>query len=288
MISAKSKCDWSVAMRRFLLVAAILGTAASAQAADMPDFLRGSFTAPVARTNWQGVYIGGQASYGAADMDFTNSGQDLLKKLLNNVDVEQQFNISSWPLQTKTNTQNSGFGGFLGYNSQWTDVVVGVELNYVHGKFFNSSQGSQARTFFFPTDYQTTAFVSSSSSMTITDFGSLRVRGGYALGCFLPYLFGGVALGQANINRSASYDLKYTYVGSQIPRLPDIPVVGTLSDSLSDTANAHFIYGYSGGLGIDMMLFANLFVRAEWEYMRFTAPVDTTVNTVRAGIGYKF
>ena len=37
-----------------------------------------------------------------------------------------------------------------------------------------------------------------------------------------------------------------------------------------------------------MMLFANLFVRAEWEYMRFTAPVDTTVNTVRAGIGYKF
>ena len=40
-------------MRRFLLVAAIVGTATAAQAADMPDFLRGSFTAPVARTNWQ-------------------------------------------------------------------------------------------------------------------------------------------------------------------------------------------------------------------------------------------
>ena len=56
-------------MRRFLLVAAIVGTATATQAADMPDFLRGSFTAPVARTNWQGVYIGGQASYGAADGD---------------------------------------------------------------------------------------------------------------------------------------------------------------------------------------------------------------------------
>jgi opacity protein-like surface antigen len=285
MIDAKSECDGSVAMRRFLLVAAIVGTATAAQAADMPDFLRGSFTAPVARTNWQGFYIGGQASYGAADMDFTNSGQDLLKKLLNNVDVEQQFNISSWPLQQKTNTQNSGFGGFFGYNAQWTDVVVGVELNYVHGKFTNSSSGSQARTFFFPTDYQTQAFVSSSSAMTITDFGSLRVRGGYALGCFLPYLFGGVALGQANINRRADYTLFYQYVGTQNPRLPDI---GPVSNSLTDDANAHFIYGYSGGLGIDMMLFANLFVRAEWEYMRFTAPVDTTVNTVRAGIGYKF
>jgi opacity protein-like surface antigen len=290
MISAKSECDWSVAMRRFLLVAAaILGAAANAQAADMPDFLRGSFTAPVARTNWQGVYIGGQASYGAADMDFTNSGKDLLEKLLNNVDIQDKFKISDWPLQSKTSTQNSGFGGFFGYNAQWTDVVVGVELNYIHGKFFNSSGGSQSRTFMFPTDYQTSATIKADSSMLIRDYGSLRVRGGYVWGCFLPYLFGGVALGQADINRSASYDIKYKYVGTQIPPLPDLPAgPGSFKDSISDNANSHFLYGYSGGLGIDMMLFANLFVRAEWEYLRFTAPVDTTVNTVRAGIGYKF
>jgi outer membrane immunogenic protein len=276
-------------MRRFLLVAAMVATATATQAADMPDFLRGSFTAPVARTNWQGFYIGGQASYGAADMDFTNSGQDLLKKLLNNIDVENQFNISSWPLQEKTSTQNSGFGGFLGYNAQWTDVVVGVELNYIHGKFFNSSTGSQGRSFFFPTDYLTTATITSSSSMNVRDYGSLRVRGGYALGCFLPYLFGGVALGQADINRVASYDLRYKYIGTQVPPLPDLPSDGSsFRKSLPDDANAHFIYGYSGGLGVDMMIFANLFLRAGWEYMRFTAPVDTTINTVRAGIGYKF
>src|SRR3954447_14818042 len=143
MIDAKSECDGSVAMRRFLLVAAMVATATGSQAADMPDFLRGSFTAPVAaRTNWQGFYVGGQASYGAADMDFANSGQDLLKKLLNNVDIQQQFNISKWPLQSKTSTQNNGYGGFFGYNAQWTDVVAGVELNYVHGKFFNANSGS--------------------------------------------------------------------------------------------------------------------------------------------------
>src|SRR5437868_9044531 len=116
-------------MRRFLLAAVILGTASVAQAADMPDFLRGSLVPSVAaRPNWQGAYIGGQASYGAADMDFTNSGQDLLKKLLNQVDVEEKFKISEWPLQTKVSTRNSGFGGFVGYNAQWTDVVAGVEL----------------------------------------------------------------------------------------------------------------------------------------------------------------
>src|SRR3954468_14715970 len=273
-------------MRRVLFAAAMFGAATAAQAADMPDFLRGSLVPMVsARPNWQGFYVGGQASYGAADMDFTNSGQDLLKKLLNNVDLQDKFDISSWPLQSKTSTQNSGFGGFFGYNAQWTDVVVGVEMNYIHGKFFNSSHGSQSRTFMFPTDYQTSATIKSDSSMLIRDYGSLRVRGGYAWGCFLPYMFGGVALGQADINRRADVQLAYRYVGTQNPRLPDILPP---PDSLTDNANAHFLYGYSGGLGIDMMLFANLFVRAEWEYMRFTAPVDTTVNTVRAGIGYKF
>jgi opacity protein-like surface antigen len=29
-------------------------------------------------------------------------------------------------------------------------------------------------------------------------------------------------------------------------------------------------------------------MRAEWEYVRFTSSVDTSVNTVRAGLGYKF
>jgi opacity protein-like surface antigen len=29
-------------------------------------------------------------------------------------------------------------------------------------------------------------------------------------------------------------------------------------------------------------------MRAEWEYLRFTEVVDTSVNTVRVGLGYKF
>ena len=52
--------------------------------------------------------------------------------------------------------------------------------------------------------------------------------------------------------------------------------------------NSHLVYGYSAGLGVDVMLCAGLFMRAEWEYLRFTAPVDTSVNTARVGLGYKF
>jgi opacity protein-like surface antigen len=275
-------------MRRLLLAAVIFGAAPSAYAADMPDFpvLRGSLPDGLGtvRTVWEGFYIGGQASYGSGDMDFQNSGKDLLQRLLNNIDVESQFNLSNWPLGGKTSTQNSGFGGFLGYNLQSGDVVYGVEVNYIHGKFYGASSGSQGRSFNFPANYLTSAFVSSNSSMNITDFGSLRVRAGYSFGSFLPYAFAGVAMGRADIRRNASYDLHYQYIGTQIPPLPDLAGSGTLSDN----ANAHFIYGYAAGLGIDMMIFDGLFLRAEWEYLRFTAPVDATINTVRAGLGYRF
>ena len=45
---------------------------------------------------------------------------------------------------------------------------------------------------------------------------------------------------------------------------------------------------YSGGLGVDINLIGGLFMRAEWEYARFTSSVDTSINNVRAGLGYKF
>ena len=99
--------------------------------------------------------------------------------------------------------QNIGYGGFVGYNFQFAEAIIGVELNYTHGNFFGSSTGSQSRVFQFPTNYVTYATASSSASMKITDYGSLRVRGGYAIDCFLPYGFVSVAMGQANINRRA-------------------------------------------------------------------------------------
>ena len=276
-------------MRRFLLVAVMCGAASVAQAADMPDlpFLRGSFTdgLSTATVNWGGGYIGGHVSHGAADMDFTNSGQDLLAKLLNNVDLESQFDISKWPLLGKAHMQSSGYGGFIGYNFQFTEAIIGVELNYTHGNFFGANSGSQSRVFQFPTNYVTQATASSSASMKLTDYGSLRARAGYPLDNFLPYGFVGLALGQANINRRADVDLRYQYVGSATPPLPNYGGAW----GMTDNANSQFIMGFAGGAGIDIMLYAGLFLRAEWEHLRFSAKnVETSVNTVRAGLGYKF
>ena len=277
-------------MRRLLLVAAMMGAACVAQAADMPDLpiLRGGFTDGLTTNNvyWGGAYIGGHASYGAADMDFTNSGKDLLEKLLNNVDLQSQFNISNWPLAGKAHMQNSGFGGFIGYNYQFTEAVIGIELNYTHGDLFGASGGQQGRSFMYPAGYLSTADVSSSASMKLTDYGSLRGRAAYPLGNFLPYGFLGLGMAQANINRRADATLEYTYVGSAVPPLPNI---GPNHHSLTDNANSQFILGFAGGAGIDIMLYAGLFLRAEYEHLRFSAKnVETSVNTVKAGLGYKF
>ena len=118
--------------------------------------------------------------------------------------------------------------------------------------------------------------------MRLTDYGSLRVRGGYAVGSFLPYAFVGVAMGQADINRRADATLDYLYVGTN--GLPNYSASGFLTDN----ANSHFVTGFAAGLGFDWMLCAGLFLRAEWEYLRFTSTVDTSVNTARLGLGYKF
>ena len=61
------------------------------------------------------------------------------------------------------------------------------------------------------------------------------------------------------------------------------------SGFLTDNANSHLIYGYSAGIGVDMMLMCGP-VHARRMGISFASPptVDTNVNTVRVGLGYKF
>lgn len=274
-------------MRRFLLVAVMCGAASFAEAADMPDlpFLRGSFTEGLSSTavNWQGFYLGGHAAYGTSNMNFTDSTRTVAARLMDGLEMEQVQRISSWPIMGKVSTHGHGFGGFAGYNSQWGDVVIGLELNYTHGKFGGSQTGSMSRFFTLPSGYTVSATYQGTAQMNISDMGTLRARAAYAYGAFLPYVFGGIALGQADIIRTARV------FGTQVnaaaaPGFQNVP----FDVSATDAQYSHLIYGYSFGLGTEVMLISNLFMRAEWEYVRFTSSIDTSINTVRAGLGYKF
>jgi outer membrane immunogenic protein len=275
-------------MRRFLVAAAMFGAVQGAQAADLPDLpvLRGAFPEGLTttKTNWEGYYIGAQAGYGSSDENFNGSTSNMFAALLANNIIESEMGVSRWNLGLgKQSARSSAFGGFAGYNSQWEDVVLGLEASYLHGTFGGAATASR--------ELQSTAVLSdkffhdvraiSSASISITDMATFRGRAGYAYGSFLPYLFGGFALGNANITRSATvYDS--VSLTALSPLFGGPPLIAT------EAAHNHLIYGYSAGLGVDANLIGGLFLRAEWEYIRFTSAVDTSINTVRAGLGYKF
>jgi opacity protein-like surface antigen len=274
-------------MRRFLLAVALCGAVTTAQAADMPDLpiLRGSYTDGLntSRVNWQGFYFGGQGGYGSSDENFSGSNANMLAALLDH-NVIQEMQVSQWNLGLgKQSSRSSAYGAFTGYNWQWDDVVVGLEASYVHGKFggtFTASKelvsGAALSDSFFH-DVR----VDSSASIAISDMATFRARAAYAWGCFLPYAFGGFALGKADISHSVT-------VRDAVSPTISGPFTPLATLNATDAVHNHLVYGYTGGLGVDVNLVGGLFMRAEWEYVRFTSTVDTSINTVRAGLGYKF
>ena len=245
-------------MRRFLAASfMVIGSYGAAYAADPPDLpiLRGPFREPPAtyRTVWQGFYLGGQAGYGASTMDFQDVSADYAT-------------TTTWPGLPGATHRSSSFGGFVGYNAQFEDVLIGIEGNYMHGVFSGAS---------FAERVTPTTTYSSQATMSVKDFGSMRIRGGYVAGNFLPYAFAGLALGRADTSRTI-------FIDQNVP----VDTPRTTVDS-SSTKN-QFVYGVSAGVGVDMMLFGGLFLRAEYEYLQFTSSTPANIHNVRGGVGYKF
>ncbi|CCE03818.1 conserved hypothetical protein [Bradyrhizobium sp. STM 3809] len=264
------------------------GMVTAAQAADLSDLpiLRGSVTDGLnnSRVNWDGYYAGVQGGYGSSDENFNGSTSTMTAAVLANTLIESQMQVSAWNMNLgKQSSRSSGFGGFVGYNSQWDDVVLGVEASYMHGKFGGMASSTRALTSASALSDGNYHSVSStqSSQISIKDMATIRGRAGYALGCFLPYAFFGLALGNADIGQTVTVQdsVSTTQLGTYTALAPL---------SANNIQHNHLIYGYSAGLGVDVNLVGGLFARAEYEYIRFTSTVDTSVNTVRAGLGYKF
>jgi opacity protein-like surface antigen len=280
-------------MRSFLLAAVMCGTMSAASAADLP-ILRGGLTdgLTTSSVNWEGFYIGGQAGYGSSDENFKGSTSNMVAALIAN-NVIQQMGVAQWNQGLgKQSSRTSAFGGFAGYNWQWDDVVLGLEASYLHGSFGGTASATEGPLIGGPlTDtffHQVTA--TSSSTISISDMATFRGRAAYAYGSFLPYAFAGFALGNADITQSATvvdhYGPTFVSATASCSSGAAFPVCYTLN--ATNGLHNHLIYGYTAGLGVDINLVGGLFMRAEWEYVRFTTTVDTNINTVRAGLGYKF
>lgn len=289
-------------MRRFVLAAAMVGMAFGAQAADMSDLpaLRGSYVPPVSTRNWDGWYAGGQASYSAMGADFSKSVVGLTNFIFRDSVLQQP--TSEFGLLPKTTTQGTGFGGFGGRNWQWDDLVFGIEANY---NYFNtlstSTSGFNSLEIVDPPG-QTNPNVTTTYGVTLTgraavqlkDAIAFRARTGWAVGNFLPYVFGAAVVGRMDVSRSVTSTV--TRRDDTTDPLTGVVTLGTTnpvpaqSQTLVEQKTNQFVAGWSGGLGLEYRLWGGLFMRGEWEYMKFLAVKDTVVqaNNLRVGIGYKF
>ena len=265
-----------------------LGLAQPALAADI-GILRGStgYDAPRYQ-NWEGVYFGGQGGVGRGGADFGSDSNALVSNIVRYSWLQGE--VDQWSTAGHADTGSAAqYGGFIGYNAQWGDVVVGLEANYNHTNVSAASGGSLGRYLLSPDkNWQVPVDVTTSAMITLTDFATVRARAGYAFDRFLPYLIGGVAIGKASYGTAAQVSYNQAgeiYVGT-LPNPGNVPLP-SYSASASDGKNNALIYGWTAGFGMDVALTPNIFLRGEYEYIQFSQ-MRLNLNSARAGIGVKF
>ena len=190
--------------------------------------------------NWSGVYVGGQIGYASADADYVyDYGSD------------PDYNYSHDP---------GGFIGgiYAGYNHQFSNgVVLGAEADIIWGDLEDSSVAAEGY-----------------SATTNLDWnGSARVRLGYAMGRFLPYVTGGIAFGH--------FDFEELDEGEPY------------GDGHGD------LVGWTIGAGAEYAVTDNWIVRGEYRYTDFNTEtfvssagdaydLDVDSHDIRLGVAYKF
>jgi opacity protein-like surface antigen len=213
---------------------------------------------------------------------------------------------SQFGLLPKTTMQGTGFGAFVGRNWQWEDLVFGIEANYNYlNSLATSTTGSNTLSFTNPSGetrppnhtYTYVIKLTGTAAVQIKDVVTFRGRAGWATDNFLPYVFGGLAVGRMDASRTVTSavtkrdDVTTTdaFGNTTTTTGPTLPVPAQSLTMREERTNS-FVAGWTGGLGAEYMVWNGVFVRAEWEYIKFLSVKDTVVqsNSLRAGIGYKF
>jgi outer membrane immunogenic protein len=282
-------------MRWVVCVLLVLGLAPQAFAADLDsdsdlDVLRGSEpVGPATFTNWSGFYAGGQGSYSSLLADFSRATQPLVAQSLAELVLETDDMPSKWPVLGKGSADVGGFGGFVGYNSQWQNLILGVEGNFTHSQVTATAAESPilgrvvgAGSLSYLVNLQGTG------SLTLDDYVSLRARAGYILNNFLPYGFIGFVVGDGDYSVTSQIFGQQS-TGTTLPCTPSTTCVNYNFSNSAGKGNV-LLYGFSAGGGLDWALTQQFFLRGEFEFMQFVPINDIVLSTLtgRIGVGVKF
>jgi outer membrane immunogenic protein len=257
--------------------------AGQARAADwLDDTLRGSFSSP-GYVRWDGLHLGAQIGLSNMNTNFGDSTSDQIAYVLRNTTLENEQSPSSWTTLPANTSSGRSYGAFLGYNWQWGEMVVGLDGAYTRfSSLQTSASDSLTRVVTLSDNTTDSVTIDAQSSLKLVDYATLRARAGYAIGQFLPYAVLGVAVGRFSYSRNSTVTVDQTPLGGATQHI----VLPTQTDSKDNAISA----GPLIGLGVDVAVLPNVFLRAEWEYAAFGRVGDmrATNNTGRVGLGVRF
>ena len=267
-----------------LLTAFTTGPAAAQDWLGASD-LRGTFSSMFggSPSYWNGFYFGGDYGHTSMKADFNNAVSGEIAYILRNTTVEDEFAPSNWTALPNKSVTGSSYGAFFGYNWQNDGLVLGFGLTYNHLSGTKAAASDAIARIVTTSDgYKHDLSIYGSSSVHLKDYATIRARAGYPIGRFLPYAFVGAAVGRFSYSSSA------TVIDDITPPSDPEYIVGPITET--DGKGTAYEIGFASGLGVDVQLVPNVFLRGEWEYVAF-APLDhikTYMNSFKGGVGVRF
>jgi outer membrane immunogenic protein len=273
-------------MRFAVFAAALFALPSVASAADygLPPPPEEYEAAPV-QFNWGGIYGGIHAGY--ANTDFK------LEPLAQALAGSAYYAATALEVATSfariDNSSNAGpaYGAFIGYNWDWDGAVIGLEADFTA---FSGMSGYGAmpwdgrRKIIDGIDY--TVASEGDADAELKHLTLLKLRGGVPIGTFMPYGTVGLAIGYQS--------LRANYYSDFVERKLDDDgyPAGVIAYGSKNAAidKSGYTAGLALGAGIDWAVLPNLLLRAEYQYVAFSSfkGMETNVNMVRAGVGFKY
>ncbi|MGJ3265224.1 MAG: hypothetical protein ACFE0R_18530 [Salinarimonas sp.] len=145
------------------LVAGLVTT--SAFAVDLGP-LRGGYGAgglePV--VSWQGGYFAGFGGQSNGSLNASGTLSELVGNAMRRTQIETEMQVSSWLNPNTGGASDTSFGVLAGYNFQFSEAILGVEMDATFGTL--RSAGSDTLSRFQTTSNGYTNFVTATGSVS--------------------------------------------------------------------------------------------------------------------------
>ncbi len=263
------------------------------QNANAADFggtaLRGSIQPQQQSTAalWDGVYVGALGGYSSGTVGKTKGYGNIAPELYG-LEIASQAGLQNALVAPSRSMNNSSFGGFVGYNSTWEDAVIGIEADYMRTNLKTNSHLDYGVRFTGTSKTEYNINTSLDTASKITDIATIRGRVGYAIGNALPFLTLGVALGHGQFTNRTQL-----VADQKIPPATAASIIYFGANPYIDrgyTNRDKFAAGLAVGAGLDYAFTSAVFLRAEYQYLKFSSfgGGQVAINNARAGVAAKF